>query len=182
MKAKPTLYQGYKFRSKLEAKWAVFFDACKIRWEYEPITLECADGSQYTYDFYLPEVWTRGNKGANVEIKPNGPVDYSYLIRIASAIKPPQFLTMLFGDPFDAIPDLDNRNCIFNNEIGMAAGLWNCRNCGAYKFEHGYSHRECPKCRNRAGIYRHMVNRPLKGMPSMAAVNRRSKAKYFPPR
>ncbi len=31
-----TRYKGYRFRSRLEARWAVFFDHLKIEWEYEP--------------------------------------------------------------------------------------------------------------------------------------------------
>ena len=36
IQAKPTAYNGYLFRSKLEAKWAVFFDALRIPYVYEP--------------------------------------------------------------------------------------------------------------------------------------------------
>jgi hypothetical protein len=38
MEIKPieTEYGGYKFRSRLEARWAVFFDTAKIKYEYEP--------------------------------------------------------------------------------------------------------------------------------------------------
>ena len=32
----PTIYAGTRFRSRLEARWAAFFDLCKWRWEYEP--------------------------------------------------------------------------------------------------------------------------------------------------
>ena len=31
-----TMYQGIRFRSRLEAKWAAFFDQLRWRWEYEP--------------------------------------------------------------------------------------------------------------------------------------------------
>jgi hypothetical protein len=31
-----TLYRGYRFRSRLEARWAVFFDVAGIAWQYEP--------------------------------------------------------------------------------------------------------------------------------------------------
>ena len=31
-----TVYNGYRFRSRLEARWAVFFDAAGIEYEYEP--------------------------------------------------------------------------------------------------------------------------------------------------
>jgi len=31
----PTEYAGCTFRSRLEARWAVFFDAMRIEWQYE---------------------------------------------------------------------------------------------------------------------------------------------------
>lgn len=55
IKAIQTEYKGYKFRSRLEARWAVFFDAAGIKWEYEPQGFECEDGTRYLPDFYLPE-------------------------------------------------------------------------------------------------------------------------------
>ena len=36
IKAIETVYNGYRFRSRLEARWAVFFDAAGIKYEYEP--------------------------------------------------------------------------------------------------------------------------------------------------
>lgn len=38
--AKPTRYNGVEFRSRLEARWAAFFDLCGWRWDYEPIDLQ----------------------------------------------------------------------------------------------------------------------------------------------
>ncbi|KAB7788018.1 hypothetical protein [Methylorubrum populi] len=35
--AKPTTYAGTRFRSRLEARWAAFFDLAGWRWEYEPV-------------------------------------------------------------------------------------------------------------------------------------------------
>jgi hypothetical protein len=35
MKPIETRYKGYRFRSRLEARWAVFFDAVGEGWEYE---------------------------------------------------------------------------------------------------------------------------------------------------
>ena len=54
IKAIETEYNGYRFRSRLEARWAVFFDAAKIRYEYEPEGYE-SDGCRYLPDFYLPD-------------------------------------------------------------------------------------------------------------------------------
>ncbi len=55
MKAIQTAYKGYLFRSRLEARWAVFFDACGIEWEYEPEGLMLNDGTCYLPDFYLSD-------------------------------------------------------------------------------------------------------------------------------
>lgn len=57
-----TIYKGYKFRSRLEARWAVFFDAMNIGWEYEPEGYE-KDGVRYLPDFRL-------RCGPWVEVKP----------------------------------------------------------------------------------------------------------------
>ena len=51
MKVIETEYKGYRFRSRLEARWAVFFDACGVRWEYEPEGIILSDGSWYLPDF-----------------------------------------------------------------------------------------------------------------------------------
>lgn len=50
-----TYYKGYKFRSRLEARWAVAFDAVGIKWEYEPEGFE-SDGVRYLPDFRLTNV------------------------------------------------------------------------------------------------------------------------------
>lgn len=50
-----TKYNGYKFRSRLEARWAVFFDAAGIRYEYEPEGFKSKKGICYLPDFYLPD-------------------------------------------------------------------------------------------------------------------------------
>lgn len=59
MKAIPTRYAGCHFRSRLEARWAVFFDTLEIAWDYEPEGVVTEDGTHYLPDFWLPElrVW-----------------------------------------------------------------------------------------------------------------------------
>jgi hypothetical protein len=47
-----TRYAGCRFRSRLEARWAVFFDALRIRWEYEPQGY-VVNGTPYLPDFQL---------------------------------------------------------------------------------------------------------------------------------
>jgi hypothetical protein len=60
-----TRYKGYRFRSRLEARWAVFFDALSVTWEYEKEGYDLGDSGWYLPDFWLPglNMW--------VEVKPN---------------------------------------------------------------------------------------------------------------
>lgn len=59
-----TEYKGYRFRSRLEARWAVFFDALGIPWEYEKEGYDLGEAGYYLPDFWLPE------QGIWIEIKP----------------------------------------------------------------------------------------------------------------
>lgn len=58
-----TAYKGYRFRSRIEARWAVFFDTLGVRWEYEKEGYELANGARYLPDFWLPDL------GCFVEVK-----------------------------------------------------------------------------------------------------------------
>lgn len=53
MVAIKTSYGGYRFRSRLEARWAIFFDALGVEWRYEPEGFNL-DGVLYLPDFWLP--------------------------------------------------------------------------------------------------------------------------------
>lgn len=50
-----TRYKGYRFRSRLEARWAVFFDAIGIEWEYETEGYNLGSSGCYLPDFWLPQ-------------------------------------------------------------------------------------------------------------------------------
>lgn len=54
LKAIETVYDGYRFRSRLEARWAVFFKTLGIKYEYEKEGYNL-DGVYYLPDFWLPE-------------------------------------------------------------------------------------------------------------------------------
>jgi len=66
IKAIQTEYNGYLFRSRLEARWAVFFDALDIEYQYESEGFDL-DGTWYLPDFWLP------SQACWVEIKPTIP-------------------------------------------------------------------------------------------------------------
>jgi hypothetical protein len=66
LKAIETVYKGYRFRSRLEARWAVFLDALGLDYQYEHEGYDL-DGLWYLPDFWVPR-WD-----AFVEIKPELP-------------------------------------------------------------------------------------------------------------
>ena len=55
MKALNTLYKGNYFRSRTEARWAVYFDALGVDWEYEKEGYDLGDGVRYLPDFWFPK-------------------------------------------------------------------------------------------------------------------------------
>ncbi len=83
-----TKYKGYRFRSRLEARWAVFFDALDIEWEYEKEGYilsqiigksdfedvdDLASDLHYLPDFWLPKL------NIFVEVKGEEPNDVERL-------------------------------------------------------------------------------------------------------
>jgi hypothetical protein len=68
-----TSYAGYRFRSRLEARWAVFFDTLEIPWEYEVQGYE-VDGRPYLPDFEL-RPWTESGYGDRVLVEVKGDPD-----------------------------------------------------------------------------------------------------------
>lgn len=51
-----TIYKGYRFRSRLEARWAVFFDALGVNWIYEPEGYNLGELGGYLPDFFFPKL------------------------------------------------------------------------------------------------------------------------------
>ena len=61
IKAIPTKYKGIQFRSRLEAKWAAFFDLMEWKWQYEPCD----------FNGWIPDFAIYGNnETVYVEVKP----------------------------------------------------------------------------------------------------------------
>lgn len=67
-----TKYAGRLFRSRLEARWAVFYDAIRIPWVYKLEGFKFDNGVLYLPDFYLPSL------DAYIEIKPARPTQREY--------------------------------------------------------------------------------------------------------
>ncbi len=113
MKAIETEYAGCRFRSRLEARWAVVFDHLGYEWSYEMEGFDLKSG-RYLPDFYLP----RQRKW--VEIK--GPSPSSHDMERAwefgdFAESRGERFAILVGD----IPKPVLRIC--NESIGLAMGV-----------------------------------------------------------
>lgn len=68
-----TEYSGCRFRSRLEARFAVLFDALGIKWEYEKEGFDLGELGYYLPDFWLPhsvEELAQDGWGLWCEIKP----------------------------------------------------------------------------------------------------------------
>ena len=83
-----TVYKGYKFRSRLEARWAVFFDACGVEWEYEPEGYDLGDGVYYLPDFLLHDV--DGRDGGDIYVEVKGQMTAEDVIKIRRFVKDDQ--------------------------------------------------------------------------------------------
>lgn len=51
-----TVYRGFRCRSRLEARWMVFFDSMGIEFLYEPEGFELPGGIRYLPDFWFPKI------------------------------------------------------------------------------------------------------------------------------
>lgn len=147
MKVIPTTYKGYRFRSRLEARWAVFFSALNTPWEYEREGFDLRAAGRYLPDFWLPEA------GLWLEIKGQAPSDTEYqkVAALASA-QPDNNVLMAIGVPGEErlliLSEHLRREEIFQRTTpmelwGAAFGLFNPHIERAYaaaraaRFEHG---------------------------------------------
>jgi hypothetical protein len=86
IKAIETKYKGYRFRSRLEARWAVHFDALNVEWRYEPEGFNLGEPlGCYLPDFYLPKfnTWCE----VKPEIPDNKSVEAAKLRAVAKSQK-----------------------------------------------------------------------------------------------
>ena len=169
IKAIETEYNGYRFRSRLEARWAVFFDAAGIRYEYEPEGFDLGDGVYYLPDFFLPNI----DDGIFVEVKGEmSDEDYDKVERFWKNGKHP--LLILGGLPTEA--DIENDDIyLYANKykhcFEIGGPYSDDENKGGY-WDWPYIFCVCPAC-GKIGVEfdgrgwrvcgSHHVNKDLKG-------------------
>ncbi len=70
IKARKTNYGGVLFRSRIEARWAVFLDSLGVEYDYEPFYEEV--GNDYVYYNYMPDFYLPKQEKF-IEVKPGKP-------------------------------------------------------------------------------------------------------------
>lgn len=104
IKAIETKYKGCRFRSRLEARYAVFFDVLGVVWEYEPEGFEFENVGRYLPDFYLPglDAW------AEVKAKPFNANERSKAFALSSGTNKPVIQLTSIPEPSSfALSDVD---------------------------------------------------------------------------
>ena len=144
LKAIETSYKGYRFRSRTEARWAVFLEWSGIlKWEYEKEGFDLPSG------YYLPDFWIEYWEGETkksiwMEVKGEIPDELSRECRLCQelCIASGQEVILVCGTP-----SLDPLYHFTPNgyRYGTIADFWNDRSRTDYaieearsaRFEHG---------------------------------------------
>ena len=130
IKAIETVYKGYRFRSRLEARWAVFFDALGVKWEYEKEGFDLGEAGWYLPDFWLPDlkVWA--------EIKPSPESKDGFEKAYTLSAKSKGAVLIIRGDPgppedvypnacpFNMVMFLGESWDIYGNNSAWVSVLW----------------------------------------------------------
>lgn len=97
-----TVYKGYRFRSRLEARWAVFFDALELQWQYEPEGYQLLS-RKYLPDFWLPEshdIIEIKNESMHWSFNDGILDDSAFLVSELSNLPSVRHTYIFFGDPY----------------------------------------------------------------------------------
>jgi hypothetical protein len=137
IKAIKTVYNGYLFRSRLEARWAVFFDELKIKYEYEPEMAEVGRifVQNYIPDFFLPEI------ELYIEIKGQEPTE-NEIRKAAGWANDTGPVLILYGG-MDRHGLIENR---YKNSMLLAFPWKLDKPVDIPTLYKGYAFCECPRC------------------------------------
>lgn len=90
--AKPTFYNNIQFRSRLESRWAAFFDLIGWKYSYEPLDLE-----RWTPDF---KIVTDAGSFFFVEVKPQLYSDLELRLKIGNSVEFMERILIVTEEPF----------------------------------------------------------------------------------
>lgn len=170
-----TEYNGTKFRSRLEARWALFFEWNKIEYYYEKEGYETPYGF-YVPDFYLPNVCVHREDekyklGVMFEVKPENfeLENHKHLGWVCEKLEIAGIYSI--GLPVDEWRNEKGLECLVQNSSTEGNDypmmfLPHCENCNITKITYPESnYLFCPKCKYRYGYddaYSNMNYRAIK--------------------
>jgi len=161
MKAIETRYKGYRFRSRTEARWAVFLDTLGVPWEYEKQGYHLPSGP------YLPDFWLPA-QSCWLELKGEPPTEGESKFCEELAAGSGNNVFLFVGQPYmpadcygwDESVEYDARGHLFMPDGGWDNGraFCVCEDCGAVGIEYEARSdrlpcKECYRCSDaRRGI------------------------------
>lgn len=143
----PTDYNGVRFRSRVEAKWAFCFDALGIGWKYEPVDL---DG--YIPDFVFDcgllveikhDISDETMRAAQVKIEHSGWTGEAAILTPVGPEDSAQPLVGTFGETEDGP---DGKQIVWGD-----CRVMRCTNCGKVSLFSGCGSWLCRECRSGEG-------------------------------
>lgn len=132
MKAIETVFNGHKFRSRLEARWAVFFNELGIEYLYESEGYEFDDKTKYLPDFFLPRISTSASAigGLWLEVKPLNNIDADSIKKIIKLCNMTQHAGIIVaGDPFENVLLATGKS----NAAEDGGAWWICGEVGSFE-------------------------------------------------
>lgn len=126
-----TVFKGYRFRSRLEARIAVMLDVLNLKWEYEAQGFALGGNCVY----YLPDFWLP-DLHCFIEVKGQEPTDEEQQKCIALARETRSLVLLLAGMP-DTLPHglayYIHRD--YGLQDGLPAHFIQCAHCGMVGIE-----------------------------------------------
>jgi len=140
VKVLPTIYDGIKFRSRTEARWAILFTELGINWEYEREGYQLPSG-RYLPDFYLHDVGATSSSSTWFEVKGKDPTE-------AEQTKARE-LSQLTGEDviiaFGSFP----KDCYLTSwDTIIFSAEWGADSCDFF-----YQLSACPKCHKLGFVF-----------------------------
>lgn len=137
-------YSGVRFRSTLEADWALNLDQLDIAWQYEPQAFVLRSGKCYAPDFYLPDIDTW------LEVKGPGVPGLDKTAEFAKQLRPlpepyawhPVRMVVGVAATNGALTWLDEDVHLATCEACGGhfwfhmTGIYTCRRCGTHEGDH----------------------------------------------
>jgi len=156
VRALTTKYNNHLFRSRLEARWAKFFDYLDISYLYELEGFDLGSAGFYLPDFFLPGIPARNfpqnQKGIWKEIKPFSP-DGIYREKLESLVEYTHCSLILLTGQVNSGIDSDFEEYRWDGDEKDGGIFWDsgmcwykCYECGKIKIDYGYKYNICPFC------------------------------------